>query len=74
MKKYEVTADYDYVLGHLRHGHVSLKLDESELKLFRALSDEEQLEHLSDHGDLVIDDWEVNDYGELESIGIIEIK
>ena len=74
MKKYEITADVDYISGHIRYGHLALTLDESELKLFKALSDEDQLDYLDSQGDLIIDEYEVDDFGQLEKMEITEIK
>jgi hypothetical protein len=44
----KITADYDYVSGHLRYGHLELELN--------------------DEGELIIDDFEVNDRGDLGKI------
>lgn len=57
--KFNVTADLDWVSGHLRYGHLEGIVD---------VESEEELEALIDSGDiteyldLIVDDYEVEDY------------
>lgn len=57
--KFNITADLDWVAGHLRYGHLEGIVD---------VTSEEELEALIESGDikdyldLVVDDYEVNDY------------
>lgn len=71
-KSYTVSAQYDYVSGYLRYGHKEMTLNEEEFLKFKDLSKKDQLEWLVEEGEIVIDDFEVNDYGELEEIIIEE--
>ena len=60
MKK--ITCPVDYVVGHLRYGHYELVLSEEEYTKFQESSDEEKENWIRD-GELVVDDYEVNDTG-----------
>jgi hypothetical protein len=65
MSKYLVYAPVDYVIGHLRYGHFEAEIEIPEDKL----NDKDWiLEAVREAGDLVIDDYEVDDYGDI-SIG-----
>lgn len=61
--KFNVTADLDWVSGYLRYGHLEGIVD---------VESEEELETLIESGDikdyldLVVDDYEVNDYPDPE--------
>lgn len=72
-KTYEVTAGLDRVSGYLRGGYLSLKLSEEELKGFNAMCKEEQETYLSEAGELVVDDWEVEDYGDIYTMNVFEV-
>lgn len=72
-KIYEVTAGLDHVSGYLRGGYLSLKLSEEELKGFNAMCKQDQEEYLSEAGELVVDDWEVNDYGDIFTMAVHEV-
>ena len=65
MSKYLVYAPVDYVIGHLRYGHFEAEIEIPDDKL----NDEEWiLEAVRDAGELIIDDFEVDGYGDI-SIG-----
>lgn len=63
-----IIGDLDYVSGHLRYGQLELKLSDSEIEDFDKLSKEEQIEWLKDEGDLIVNDYEVSDYGDVYQI------
>lgn len=63
MKK--IICPVDYVVGHLRDGHYELVLSEEEYAKFQESSDEEKEGWIRD-GELVVDDYEVDDTGCLE--------
>ena len=65
-----LTADVDYISGHLRYGHFELTLDEEELEAFKRMGKEEQMEYFRDRADLLIDDFYVSDLGEIGEIVI----
>jgi len=68
----KITADYDYLQGHLRYGHEELELFGEELEKFKNSTEEEQIEWLKEEGETIIDDFEINDEGDLGNISITE--
>ena len=75
--KIAITADLDYVVGHLRYGHKegTIKLTDDEFKEFERnpynfVSKYDILSEL----EFVIDDYEIDDYGPIESIHWEEVK
>lgn len=67
-----ITAEVDYVIGYLRYGHWELSLEGKELEEFKNSSKEDQESYLKDNGSFVLDDYEINDYGDLQEIKIEE--
>ena len=63
-----VCADLKYLTGHLRYGHIELPMDEKEYKEYESYTDKEK--YIIEHGDLIIDDYEVNDYGPISTIRV----
>lgn len=62
MSKYLVYAPVDYVMGHLRYGHFEAEIEIPDDKL----NDEEWiLEAVREDGELIIDDFEVDGYGDI---------
>ena len=70
-------ANLDYVIGHLRYGHKegTIKLTDDEFKEFEQNPYDfiNKQDILSEVG-LVVDDYEVDDYGPIESIDWEEVK
>ena len=63
MSKYLVYAPVDYVIGHLRYGHFEAEIEIPDDKL----NDEGWiLEAVRNTGELIIDDFEVDGYGDIE--------
>lgn len=63
MSKYLVYAPVDYVIGHLRYGHFEAEIEIPDDKL----NDKEWiLEMVREEGELIIDDFEVDGYGDIE--------
>ena len=63
MSKYLVYAPVDYVIGHLRYGHFEAEIEIPDDKL----NDEEWIiEMVRNAGELIIDDFEVDGYGDIE--------
>ena len=63
MSKYLVYAPVDYVIGHLRYGHFEAEIEIPDDKL----NDEDWiLEAVREEGELIIDDFEVDGYGDIE--------
>lgn len=67
-----ITADVEYVSGHLRTGHYELNLTHEEYIEYKALSEEEQDNWIKEGGNFIVDDYEVNDVGSIESVEIEE--
>ena len=63
MSKYLVYAPVDYVIGHLRYGHFEAEIEIPDDKI----NDEEWILHMvREEGELIIDDFEVDGYGDVE--------
>ncbi len=73
-KMFRITGEVDYVQGYLRYGHYEMLLDEKETEKFNQLSNEERAEYLREVGQLIVDDYSVDDVGNIESIEVEEIK
>lgn len=58
----------DYVGGHLRYGHFEAKLADDEYEAFCKMSKDDQIDYLFEAGELIIDDFEVNEYGDMTEI------
>ena len=59
MAKIKLTRELDYVQGHLHSGHLELVVDENE---WNSMSDDDKREFFSDNAEVVVDDYEVEDY------------
>ena len=64
MKKFLVTQDADYVVGHLRYGHREGVIEAENIDEVKAILKDGGTDYL----DLVVDDYEVEDvdYGDNE--------
>ena len=63
MSKYLVYAPVEYVMGHLRYGHWEAEIEIPDDKL----EDKDWiLEMVCEEGELLIDDFEVDGYGDIE--------
>ena len=67
-KKNLVTANLEYVAGYLTYGHFEAELSDEELEEFKKMSEEDQREYIYDNGHIIVDDYDVNDYGEMTDI------
>jgi len=56
-----ITAECDYIQGHLRSGYFKLLLTDEELVEFKTLSKKEQLSWIRSEGDLKITDYDIDD-------------
>lgn len=69
--KFRVSADVGYVMGHLRYGHLERVFEvESEEQLKEMMKDPDFKYNL----ELVIDDYEVDDFGDIGKLEYEEIK
>ena len=63
MSKYFISVPVDYVVGHLRYGHLEgvVELQDDEINT------KEKLKKLiRNNCELLIDDWEIDSYGSLD--------
>jgi hypothetical protein len=65
-----ITANLDYMVGHLRYGHLELELTDEQYEEFKKLSKEEQEEWLRDDGARIADDYEIDDIGSIYHIKV----
>lgn len=77
MKKILIDASLEYVIGHLRYGHLEgvIEVPDEEFEKFKEnpidfLNDNEYIDEL----DLLIDDWEIDDCGPIDSVEWSECK
>lgn len=73
-KRYEVTADLDYVEGHLRTGYKQMFLSQEEFDAFNTLEEEDQMEWLRDSGETIVTDWEINGHGAMDYLEVREVS
>lgn len=72
MRQVTITANVDYVMGHLRYGHYegTLELTEEEYEQFRTNPTKFLNEY--DHDlDFILDDYEIDGIGNIEEVDII---
>ena len=77
MKKILIDAPLEYVVGHLRYGHLEgvIEVSDEEFEKFKEnpidfLYDNEYIDEL----DLLIDDWEIDDRGPIDRVEWLECK
>jgi hypothetical protein len=63
--KYKVCVPVDYVQGYLRYGHFEITID-SPTKLTKEEIVEIAKKDIRFNGELIVDDYSVEDYGDLE--------
>ena len=61
--KFKVYADVDYVRGHLRYGHLEGTVECESVEKLKELFKEKDF---NDCLKLVVDDYEVEDYGDID--------
>ena len=64
MKKFKINVPYDYVSGHLRCGHGEAIIEAQVIQTAKELA------HEFDAYDVVVDDYEVDECGELDFVNI----
>lgn len=63
-----IYGDLDYIQGYLREGHLEMELNDKDFEKFKSLSLKEQEEWLKDKGYTVLDDYAVDDMGDITEI------
>ena len=67
MAKVTLKGNVDYIQGHLRYGHYEAEVDAEFVKN----STQEQLKkYLKENGELVVDDYEIEDHGDITNLEI----
>lgn len=65
-----IKANVDYVDGYLRRGHLEVSVEDDVADKVSQMSMEDKKEWLRDNGGIIIDDYELNDFGDLEDVTI----
>ncbi len=76
MKKFKVNVPCDYIIGHLRYGHLEIIMEAEDLEeLESQLKDDKVRNDIMNMGDIVIDDYEIDDTGDwdFDSVSIEEV-
>lgn len=60
--KHKLTLKLDEIAGFLRTGHLELELDNIDMHKFNKLDKEQQIEWISDEGELELDDYDVEHF------------
>lgn len=68
----KIHAPIDYVQGHLRYGHFEATVPEEDIEKFNAMTPDEKKEYIRDIGEIVLDDYEMDDYGDIGEVTVIE--
>ena len=72
----DINAPIDWVSGHLRYGHFEglVDLTEEEFEQFKENPEQvfEDL-HLYRYCDIIVDDYSVEDYGDIEEVNYIVV-
>ncbi len=58
----------EYVQGYLREGYLEMELNDEDFEKFKSLSLKEQEEWLKDEGYTVLDDYIIDDIGDITEI------
>lgn len=67
MKKYKIIVPCDYASGYLRYGHLEYEREfESEEQAKEYYKEQQNKDKFRDYADFELDDYELNDYGELD--------
>lgn len=71
INKVRISAGIEYVAGHLRYGHYEAFVDKKDIE---GKSPEELKEYIQDVGTIVIDDYEIDDMGDVEEVVVTPFK
>ena len=63
-----IFGDLDYVQGYLRMGHLEMKLNDKDFEKFKSFELRDQKAWLREEGRVEIDDYSVNDIGDITEI------
>jgi len=65
MGQYRIIGKLDYVQGYLRYGHFELYVDKG---TWDNMSKDKQKKYIKNYGDLIVDDWSIDGYGDVYEI------
>lgn len=68
-----ITAQVEYISGHLRYGHYECNLTEEEYEEYKLYSEEEKKEYIIENGTFTVDDYSVEDIGDITDININDV-
>ncbi len=63
-----IYGDLDYVQGYLRMGHLEMELNDEDFEKFKSFELRDQKAWLRGEGRVEIDDYSVNDIGDITEI------
>lgn len=63
-----ICGELDYVQGYLRYGYLEMELNDEDFEKFKSMPEEEQKAYLNDNGNLIVDSYEVDDWGDIIDI------
>lgn len=65
--KFQIEADVEYLVGHLRYGHYSTTVEaNSQEEVEKMLENKESCEKIINNMELIVDDYEIDDVGPIE--------
>lgn len=67
----KVIADLDYICGGIRTGYIEYNVPDNFKDEFLKMSEKEQEEHIFNRGVIKIDDFDIDDVGNIINIQII---
>lgn len=74
MSIYHITADCDWISGHLRYGHYEGNLTEEQYQEYlKAKENNEEEDYIMDVCDLVVDDYRINDHEKPTNIKVKKV-
>lgn len=71
-KHYHITADLDYIQGHLRCGHLEGHVELTDEELAQLKKNPNFAKELG--LDTRVDEWEVDDFGEVDGLTVFEVE
>lgn len=63
-----IYGDLEYIQGYLRIGHLEMELNDEDFEKFKSLELRDQKAWLKEEGRVEIDDFEINDRGDITGI------
>ncbi len=64
----KATVDIGYMVGHLRYGHIECDISDDFREEFLNMNKKEQQEYIIEEGEFIVDDYELDDYGDIGDV------